>query len=110
MTAADDRAALPQWTEDDIDRLLEVTDFALIRTAMLAVGWMWYMRSTPTVEEMRTLARRLLEDALANWRDGECDRICSSGGFYAHFGRDDAGLEFVLSTATIDETGHCDAV
>lgn len=112
MTAADDRAALPQWTEDDIARIIGTTNFDQIRAAMLAVGWTYgYEKETPSVERLIVTARRILESGLETWRAGEFDRsTCASGGFYAHFGRDDAGLEFVLSTTTIDETGYCYAV
>ena len=82
---------------DIIDEVMDGFDFEKVHQMMTAVNWRWHGEEfTPSVSELRAVARRQLRDAHTG-----CLKHCSgytvaSGGFTAKVDYDDADDNFYV--------------
>ncbi len=68
--------------------IMERFDFAAVQTAMTALKWTWGQGRTPTIQELKDQAQRLMDGAVTGWINMSAESRkygCSwaTGGFEA---------------------------
>lgn len=105
------RKRSPEYMKEKmIEDVLEHFDFDKCHYIMTTIGWQWWGRGVPTVEDLKYAARERLESAIKGATDRK-DRLplnsyyfCSSGGLKATAWRNRYGhleainLEFVVAS------------
>ena len=79
--------------EEHIQYIIENFNFEKVHTVMELLHWTWVMsNNVPTIDELKKIAARLLNDVSKNDYDS-----CSTGGFKATRYEDHLKLEFIIS-------------
>lgn len=77
-----------------IDEIMERFDFEKVRRVMEFLNWTWAGVGIPSTEELKSTARRVLYDAVAEYeRLGYPDTgmDCATGGFIANISKFSSG-------------------
>lgn len=94
-----------QLKETMISDVMNGFDFTKVRTVMLAIDWKWSIgedeMSVPGMWRIMDRAKKLLEDMMKYYGDGQFHAMCS-GGFMASLDEDgNLSLQFILEEMTV---------
>jgi hypothetical protein len=72
-------------TDEMIQEILDNFDFEQMHKVMTFLNWKWYYDAVPTIEELKEIAKNLLNQTVKGINNfkGFNNLFCSSGGFRA---------------------------
>lgn len=83
---------------NDIEEIMDEFDFEIVHRTMRALDWKWAgSDGTPTIGDLRRMARELLKDLIKNKYE-----VTGSGGLYAYRMGATVGLRFELTSYEMD--------
>jgi hypothetical protein len=83
---------------NDIEEIMDEFDFEIVHRTMKALDWKWAgFDGTPTIGDLRRMARELLNDLIKNKYE-----VTGSGGLFAYRMGATVGLRFELTSYEVD--------
>jgi hypothetical protein len=83
---------------NDIEEIMDEFDFEIVHRTMKALDWKWAcFDGTPTIGDLRRMARELLNDLINNKYE-----VTGSGGLFAYRMGATVGLRFEVTSYEVD--------